>query len=70
MIGWFGARLALLCHAEGTFGIAEQAGCEDGIIAYKIAAHAADLAKGTPPRNSGTIRYQGPFEFHGKISSI
>ena len=41
-------RDALLCHPEGTSRPAEQESVKDGVIAYKIAAHAADLAKGHP----------------------
>jgi phosphomethylpyrimidine synthase len=39
---------ALLRHAEGAPGLPDKDDVKDGIIAYKIAAHAADLAKGHP----------------------
>jgi hypothetical protein len=41
-------RHALLRHAQGTPRPAEQKDVKDGVITYKIAAHAADLAKGHP----------------------
>ena len=39
---------ALLRHAQGAPGAARPQDVKDGVIAYKIAAHAADLAKGHP----------------------
>ena len=42
------ARDAVLRHAEGAPRPAEQDDVKDGIITYKLAAHAADLAKGHP----------------------
>ncbi len=46
MIGWFGT--ALLCYVtpKEHLGLPNKKDVKDGIIAYKIAAHAADLAKG------------------------
>ena len=48
MIGWYGS--AMLCYVtpEGTLGLPNKEDVKDGVIAYKIAAHAADLAKGHP----------------------
>ncbi len=48
MIGWFGA--AMLCYVtpKEHLGLPNKKDVKDGIIAYKIAAHAADLAKGYP----------------------
>ena len=48
MIGWFGTRDAVLCDTEGTLGLPNKKDVKDGVITYKIAAHAADLAKGHP----------------------
>jgi len=41
MIGWYGLRHALLRHAERTSRVANKKDVKDGVIAYKIAAHAA-----------------------------
>ena len=48
MIGWFGT--AMLCYVtpKEHLGLPDRKDVKDGIIAYKIAAHAADLAKGHP----------------------
>jgi phosphomethylpyrimidine synthase len=48
MIGWFGT--AMLCYVtpKEHLGLPDRQDVKDGIIAYKIAAHAADLAKGHP----------------------
>ena len=48
MIGWFGT--AMLCYVtpKEHLGLPNRDDVKDGIIAYKIAAHAADLAKGHP----------------------
>ena len=48
MIGWFGT--AMLCYVtpKEHLGLPDRHDVKEGIIAYKIAAHAADLAKGHP----------------------
>ncbi len=48
MIGWYGT--AMLCYVtpKEHLGLPDKDDVKDGIIAYKIAAHAADLAKGHP----------------------
>jgi phosphomethylpyrimidine synthase len=48
MIGWFGT--AMLCYVtpKEHLGLPNKNDVRDGVIAYKIAAHAADLAKGHP----------------------
>ena len=48
MIGWFGT--AMLCYVtpKEHLGLPDRDDVRDGLIAYKIAAHAADLAKGHP----------------------
>ena len=48
MIGWYGT--AMLCYVtpKEHLGLPNKTDVKDGIIAYKIAAHAADLAKGHP----------------------
>lgn len=48
MIGWFGT--AMLCYVtpKEHLGLPNKKDVKDGVIAYRIAAHAADLAKGHP----------------------
>ncbi|HET7201568.1 MAG TPA: phosphomethylpyrimidine synthase ThiC [Burkholderiales bacterium] len=48
MIGWYGT--AMLCYVtpKEHLGLPDKDDVKDGIMAYKIAAHAADLAKGHP----------------------
>jgi phosphomethylpyrimidine synthase len=48
LIGWYGT--AMLCYVtpKEHLGLPDKKDVKDGIIAYKIAAHAADLAKGHP----------------------
>jgi len=48
MIGWYGA--AMLCYVtpKEHLGLPNEKDVKDGIIAYKIAAHAADLARHRP----------------------
>jgi phosphomethylpyrimidine synthase len=48
MIGWYGT--AMLCYVtpKEHLGLPDRQDVKDGVIAYKIAAHAADVAKGHP----------------------
>jgi len=48
MIGWYGT--AMLCYVtpKEHLGLPDKQDVKDGVITYKIAAHAADLAKGHP----------------------
>jgi phosphomethylpyrimidine synthase len=48
MIGWYGT--AMLCYVtpKEHLGLPNRKDVKDGVITYKIAAHAADLAKGHP----------------------
>jgi phosphomethylpyrimidine synthase len=48
MIGWYGT--AMLCYVtpKEHLGLPNRKDVKDGVIAYKIAAHAADIAKGHP----------------------
>ena len=48
MIGWYGT--AMLCYVtpKEHLGLPNKNDVKDGIMAYKVAAHAADLAKGHP----------------------
>ena len=49
MIGWYGT--AMLCYVtpKEHLGLPNRDDVKQGVIAYKVAAHAADLAKGHPP---------------------
>ncbi len=60
MIGWFGT--AMLCYVtpKEHLGLPNKKDVKDGIIAYKIAAHAADLAKGHPGPKLGMMRSPRP----------
>jgi len=48
MIGWFGT--AMLCYVtpKEHLGLPDRDDVKEGVVVYKIAAHAADLAKGHP----------------------
>jgi len=64
MIGWFGT--AMLCYVtpKEHLGLPNKKDVKDGVIAYKIAAHAADLAKGHPlAREWDDILSKARFEF-------
>ena len=64
MIGWYGC--AMLCYVtpKEHLGLPNKKDVKDGVIAYKIAAHAADLAKGHPSaRERDDALSQARFEF-------
>jgi phosphomethylpyrimidine synthase len=64
MIGWYGT--AMLCYVtpKEHLGLPNKKDVKDGVIAYKIAAHAADLAKGHPhARERDDILSKARFEF-------
>ncbi len=64
MIGWFGT--ALLCYVtpKEHLGLPNKKDVRDGVIAYKIAAHAADLAKGHPgAQHRDNMLSKARFEF-------
>ena len=48
MIGWFGT--AMLCYVtpKEHLGLLDRDDVKVGVVTYKLAAHAADLAKGHP----------------------
>lgn len=48
MIGWYGASFLCYVTPKEHLGLPDKKDVMDGIIAYKIAAHAADLSKGHP----------------------
>jgi phosphomethylpyrimidine synthase len=64
MIGWFGT--AMLCYVtpKEHLGLPNKKDVKDGVIAYKIAAHAADLAKNHPrARHWDDVLSKARFEF-------
>jgi phosphomethylpyrimidine synthase len=64
MIGWFGT--AMLCYVtpKEHLGLPDKDDVKAGVIAYKIAAHAADLAKGHPrARDWDDAMSKARFEF-------
>jgi phosphomethylpyrimidine synthase len=64
MIGWYGT--AMLCYVtpKEHLGLPNKKDVKDGVIAYKIAAHAADLAKGHPgAQNRDNAISKARFEF-------
>ncbi|HEX9666970.1 MAG TPA: phosphomethylpyrimidine synthase ThiC [Thermodesulfobacteriota bacterium] len=64
MIGWYGT--AMLCYVtpKEHLGLPDKQDVKEGVIAYKIAAHAADLAKGNPTAQlRDNILSKARFEF-------
>jgi phosphomethylpyrimidine synthase len=59
MIGWFGT--AMLCYVtpKEHLGLPDRDDVKVGVVTYKLAAHAADLAKGHPAAKCATMRCQG-----------
>lgn len=67
MIGWFGT--AMLCYVtpKEHLGLPNREDVRQGVITYKIAAHAADLAKGHPTAQlRDNILSKARFEFRWK----
>ncbi|MGH7686622.1 MAG: phosphomethylpyrimidine synthase ThiC [Candidatus Dormibacteria bacterium] len=67
MIGWYGT--AMLCYVtpKEHLGLPDRQDVKDGVIAYKIAAHAADLAKGHPgAQDWDDALSRARFEFRGE----
>ncbi|NRA63530.1 MAG: phosphomethylpyrimidine synthase ThiC [Pseudobacteriovorax sp.] len=65
MIGWYGT--AMLCYVtpKEHLGLPNKSDVKEGMIAYKIAAHAADLAKGHPSaRDRDDMLSYARFNFH------
>ncbi len=56
MAGWYGA--AMLCYVtpKEHLGLPNNEDVKQGVIAYKIAAHAADVARRRPGRRTATMR--------------
>ena len=71
MIGWFGT--AMLCYVtpKEHLGLPDRKDVKDGVMAYKIAAHAADLAKGHPAArqwDDAVSRARFEFRWHDQFN--
>lgn len=71
MIGWFGT--AMLCYVtpKEHLGLPDKNDVKTGVITYKIAAHAADLAKGLPRaqlRDNTLSRARFDFRWHDQFN--
>lgn len=71
MIGWFGT--AMLCYVtpKEHLGLPDREDVKAGIIAYKIAAHAADVAKGHPgarARDDALSKARFEFRWHDQFN--
>ena len=71
MIGWFGT--AMLCYVtpKEHLGLPNREDVRVGVVAYKIAAHAADLAKGHPAaqyRDNAMSRARFDFRWHDQFN--
>ena len=71
MIGWHGC--AMLCYVtpKEHLGLPDKDDVRDGVIAYKIAAHAADLAKGHPSaqyRDTALSKARFEFRWHDQFN--
>ena len=71
MIGWFGT--AMLCYVtpKEHLGLPNKQDVKEGVITYKLAAHAADLAKGHPGAQyrDNALSQRHVSSFAGKTSS-
>lgn len=64
MIGWFGTSMLCYVTPKEHLGLPNRQDVKDGVIAYKIAAHAANLAKGHPgARRRDDALSRARFEF-------
>ena len=71
MIGWFGT--AMLCYVtpKEHLGLPDREDVRQGLIAYKIAAHAADVAKGHPAarlRDEALSKARFEFRWHDQFN--
>ena len=71
MIGWYGT--AMLCYVtpKEHLGLPNKHDVRDGIVTYKIAAHAADLAKGHPGaqlRDNALSKARFEFRWHDQFN--
>jgi len=71
MIGWYGT--AMLCYVtpKEHLGLPDKEDVREGIVTYKIAAHAADLAKGHPGaqvRDNAMSKARFEFRWHDQFA--
>jgi phosphomethylpyrimidine synthase len=71
MIGWYGC--AMLCYVtpKEHLGLPNREDVKTGVITYKLAAHAADLAKGHPAaqyRDNALSRARFEFRWHDQFN--
>ncbi len=73
MIGWYGASMLCYVTPKEHLGLPNKQDVKDGLIAYKIAAHAADIARGHAKAKLwdqaiSSARYQFAWEDHFRLS--
>ena len=71
MIGWYGASMLCYVTPKEHLGLPNKDDVRQGIIAYKIAAHAADIArgrKGARDRDDALSRARFAFDWEGQLA--
>ncbi|HWP18829.1 MAG TPA: phosphomethylpyrimidine synthase ThiC [Burkholderiaceae bacterium] len=71
MIGWFGTSMLCYVTPKEHLGLPDREDVKQGIIAYKIAAHAADVAKGHPgarARDDALSKARFEFRWHDQFN--
>jgi len=71
MIGWYGCSMLCYVTPKEHLGLPNKKDVKDGVIAYKIAAHAADLAKGHPAaalRDNALSAARFDFRWHDQFN--
>ena len=73
LIGWYGC--AMLCYVtpKEHLGLPDRDDVREGVVTYKISAHAADLAKGHPgaqQRDNALSRARFEFRWMGSIRAL
>jgi phosphomethylpyrimidine synthase len=71
MIGWYGTSMLCYVTPKEHLGLPNKNDVREGVIAYKIAAHAADLAKGHPRaqiRDNALSKARFEFRWHDQFN--
>ncbi len=71
MIGWFGASMLCYVTPKEHLGLPDAEDVRQGVIAYKIAAHAADIARGRPgarDRDDALSRARFAFDWEAQFA--
>jgi phosphomethylpyrimidine synthase len=71
MIGWFGASMLCYVTPKEHLGLPNAEDVRQGVIAYKIAAHAADIARGRPgarDRDDALSRARFAFDWEAQFA--